>query len=198
VLFHGFGREEKVRLAVSEGSLLKKSLAGRRQTVFGASVLLAGFAIVNLLAIPLIFVLERSPHTFFHTSQQEIFFFDLFGFVSACWLLTWISALNNWSATAKFGQWLGIVFLCIDQVSLIVVSKLMLNEHSTNGGVWIAPALLQLYLWGSFFGFFTLPGLTRDGNRTLTGLGTLVLLLPWLIGRNQIVSGTEWLNGFFS
>lgn len=172
--------------------------------MFGASVLLAGLAIVNLLVIPMIFAqpdhrsqFSTTAHSLFGTTQQQIFFFDLFGFIGACWLLTWISALNSWSATAKFGQWLGIIFLCIDQVNLIIVCKLMMNDHSTVPGLWIAPVLLQLYLLGSFFGFFTLPGLTRDGNRTLTGLGTLVLLLPWLIGRNQIISGTECLNSLF-
>lgn len=191
---------------MTDGLTLKKSLAGRRQAVFGASVLLAGFAIVNLLVIPLLFaqpvprVTEAPAHSLFGTTQQQIFFFDLFGFIAACWLLTWIAALNTWSATAKFGQWLGIIFLCIDQVSLILVVKLMLIEHMNSliGGFWIAPILLQMYMLGSFFGFFTLPGITRDGNLTLTGLGTLVLLLPWLIGRNQIVSGAEYLNGFFS
>ncbi len=181
---------------MSDGLTLKKSLTGRRQAVFGASVLLAGFSIVNLLVIPML-ITQPNPHLIFGTSHQQVFFFDLFGFIGACWLLTWIAALNSWSATAKFGQWLGIVFLCIDQVNLIVAAKLMMNDHAT-AGLWLAPVLLQLYLLGSFFGFFTLPGLTRDGNRTLTGLGTLVLLLPWLIGRNQIVSGTECLTGFFS
>ena len=32
---------------------------------------------------------------------------------------------------------------------------------------------------------------------SLTGLGTLLLLLPWLIGRDQIVLGSQYLNGLF-
>lgn len=164
--------------------------------MFGASVLLAGLSTVNLLVIPLVFT-AAPTQPLFDTNQQEVFFFDVFGFISACWLLTWIAALNNWAAAAKLGQWLGIIFLCLDQVNLIVIGRLMMNEH-TAAGLWIGPAFLQLYLVGSFFGFFTLPGLTRDGNRTLTGLGTLLLLLPWLIGRNQIVSGSECLKGLFS
>lgn len=181
---------------VSESGSLKTSLAGRRQAVFGASVLVAGLSIVNLLLIPLIFT-ECTPQPLFDTLQQEEFFFDLFGFIGACWLLTWIAALNHWKAASKLGQWLGIIFLCLDQVNLIIVARLMMTEHSANG-LWIGPFLLQMYMLGSFFGFFTLPGLTKDGNRTLTGLGTLLLLLPWLIGRNQIISGSECLKGLFS
>ena len=181
---------------MADGVSSKKSLRGRRQAVFGASVLLAGLSIVNLLVIPMV-VTDCTPQSLFATLQQENFFFDIFGFIAACWLLTWIAALNNWFAAAKLGQWMGIIFLCLDQVNLIVVARLMMNEHCASG-LWLAPALLQLYLCGSFFGFFTLPGLTRDGNRTLTGLGTLLLLLPWLIGRNQIVSGSEYLKGLFS
>lgn len=164
--------------------------------MFGASVLLAGLSIASLLVIPLVFT-DCTPQPLFDTNQQEVFFFDVFGFISACWLLTWIAALNNWTAASKLGQWLGIIFLCLDQVNLIVIARLMMNEHTAQG-LWIGPALVQLYLLGSFFGFFTLPGLTRDGNRTLTGLGTLLLLLPWLIGRNQIVAGSEYLKGLFS
>jgi hypothetical protein len=92
---------------------------------------------------------------------------------------------------------LGLIFLCVDQVNLLVVWKSLGATGALFKGLWIAPAILQIYLLGSFFGFFTLPGLTRDGNRTLTGLGTLALLLPWLVARDEIIAGTQYLHGLF-
>ncbi len=94
-------------------------------------------------------------------------------------------------------QWSGLLFLCVDQATLIAVWRVIAESGIMMNGIWFVPAILQCYLIGTFFGFFTLPGLTRDGNRTLTGLGTLALLLPWLIGRNEIVAGTQCLTGLF-
>jgi hypothetical protein len=169
----------------------------RRQAVFGASVLMAGFSILALCVFPLFFAARTDPQSLFSTPLQERFFFELFGFISAAWLLCWVSSVNNWSIGAKLGQWLGLVFLCIDQVNLIAIWKGLAEAEFLSKGMWITPAFLQVYLFGSFFGFFTLPGLTRDGDRSLTGLGTLALLLPWLVARDQIIEGTQYLNGFF-
>lgn len=98
---------------------------------------------------------------------------------------------------SKMAQWSGLLFLCIDQVTLLVVWRSLADTGHLLEGLWCTPAILQLYLIGSFFGFFTLPGLTKEGNLTLTGLGTLALLLPWLVARNEIVSGTQYLHGLF-
>lgn len=175
----------------------KIRLAGRRQAVFGASVLLAGISIINLCFTPLLLT-DVIPESLFHTAKQQNFFFDLFGIISACWLLTWLSAINRWLTLSKIGQWAGLIFLCIDQVNLLVVWKTLADKAPLlSSGLWIAPGLLQIYLFGCFFGFFTLPGLVRDGNRNLTSLGTLLLLLPWLIARDAIVLGTQQLNGLF-
>lgn len=173
------------------------ALAGRRQAVFGASVLLAGFSIATLCFCPLIFS-QAYFVTLFATEQQEAFFFDLLGFISAAWLLCWVASLNDWQQTSKLGQWLGLLFLCVEQVNLIAVWKGIFDSETITLGFWVPPMFLQVYLLGSFFGFFTLPGLTKDGNRTLTGLGTLVLLLPWLIGRDEIIAGVQVLNGVFN
>lgn len=158
---------------------------------------MAGFSILALCIFPLVFALHVIPESLFSTPHQERFFFELFGFISAAWLLCWVSSVNNWSIGAKLGQWLGLLFLCIDQVNLLVIWKAFAEAECFAKGIWIAPAFLQVYLFGSFFGFFTLPGLTRDGDRSLTGLGSLALLLPWLIARDQIIEGTRYLNGFF-
>lgn len=175
---------------------LKSALSGRRESVFGASVLMAGFSIAVLCFCPLLFA-KASPEPLFFSGQQENFFFGLFGFISACWLLCWVSTLNSWSVTAKLGQWLGLLFLCVDQSNLLIVWKTLADTGCLLQGLWIAPMFIQVYLFGSFFGFFTLPGLTKDGNHTLTGLGTLALLLPWLIARDEIVTGTQYLHGLF-
>lgn len=158
---------------------------------------MAGLAIASLCFCPLIFP-QSNPESLFYSEQQESFFFGLFGFISASWLLCWVASLNNWTQTAKLGQWLGLIFLCIDQVNLLAIWKALSDTGSLLSGLWIAPAVIQVYITGAFFGFFTLPGLTQnDGNKTLTGLGTLVLLLPWLIARNEIVAGVQFLHGLF-
>lgn len=177
-------------------NLLRTALSNRRQSVFGTSVLLAGFSIVTLCFCP-VFFYQALPESLFGDPQQENFFFSLFGFISACWLLCWVSTLNSWTASAKVGQWLGLLFLCLDQVILIGVWKSLAMTGSLLNGLFLSPGLVQVYLTGSFFGFFTLPGLTKDGNRTLTGLGTLALLLPWLVARDAIVAGTQYLLGSF-
>ena len=178
-------------------NLLHPALFLRRQAVFGASVLMGGFSILALCVCPMLFSAHASPESLFFSSQQENFFFELFGFISAAWLLCWICSVNNWTSGAKLGQWLGLVFLCIDQVNLLAIWKALAETGCLDKGMWIAPAFIQVYMLGAFFGFFTLPGLTRDGDRSLTGLGTLALLLPWLVARDQIIAGTQFLNGLF-
>ncbi|MBX9687866.1 MAG: hypothetical protein K2X27_14265 [Candidatus Obscuribacterales bacterium] len=157
---------------------------------------MAGFSIVSLCFCPILFS-QTVPESLFSTQQQEEFFFGLFGFISASWLLCWVASLNYWTQTAKLGQWLGLIFLCLDQVNLLAIWRALSETGSLLNGLWIAPTIIQVYMIGSFFGFFTLPGLTRDGNRTLTGLGTLALLLPWLVARDVIIAGTQYLHGFF-
>ena len=175
---------------------IRNALAGRRHAVFSASVLLAGFSIFSLCFCPVLFPLDEMV-MLFSTKQQEAFFFDLFGFISAAWLLCWVASLNGWTQISKLGQWLGLLFLCIDQVNLLAVWNGMAASETLVLGFWVPPMFLQVYLLGSFFGFFTLPGLTQDGNKTLTGLGTLAVLMPWLIARDEIIAGTQVLNGVF-
>lgn len=183
-------------MSVIENDSFKSALSGRRQSVFGASVLLAGFSIASLCFCPLV-LSQSSPESLFFSKQQEEFFFSLFGFASACWLLCWVSALNSWTQMSKLAQWMGLLFLCIDQVNLLAIWNALLGTGHLFQGLWLSPSLIQTYLLGSFFGFFTLPGLTSEGNKTLTGLGTLALLLPWLIARNEIIAGTQFLHGLF-
>lgn len=176
--------------------LRERLLAKRREGVFGIAVLLAGFAITNLCFVPIV-ITNSLPHSLFPTLQQEEFFFDLFGFISGCWLLCWVSAVNDWTNMARVSQWLGIILLCLDQAVMIELWMNVGHDGGSHMAIWLAPFLIQTYLAGCFFGFFTLPALTQQGNRTLTGLGTLVLLLPWLFGRDSVVAGAGYLYGFF-
>ncbi len=173
---------------------LKERLQERRTGIFGIAVLLAGLAIVFLCLMPILLA-DTAPVSLFPTPQQEHYFFDMFGMIFACWLLSWVSAINGWNQMAKAAQWLGIILLSLDQAVLVAVWGELLRQDSLPIGMWFAPLVLQTYLLGCFFGFFTLPDLTRSGNRTLTGMGTLLLLLPWLFGRDLVVSGAEHLHG---
>jgi hypothetical protein len=176
---------------------LKAVSRQRRETIFGIAVLGAGFSIANLCLTPMFFI-NCVPQSVFPTLHQETFFFDMFGFAAGCWLLSWVSAVNEWKGMARLGQWLGIILLSIDQTIMIGVWRdIMIANPIALPGLLIAPTFVQIYLLGLFFGFFTLPALTQSGNRTLTGLGTLVLILPWLLARTQIVTGVQFLHGMF-
>jgi len=146
--------------------------------------------------MPLIFV-DCIPQSLFRAALEERFFFDMFGFISGFWLLSWVGAINEWWGIAKVGQWLGIILLCLDQAIFVQIWRAIISEPAMVNGLWIAPLLLQCYLLGCFLGFFILPSLTRSGNKSLTGLATLVLLLPWLFGRDEIVLGSQFLHGLF-
>lgn len=173
------------------------SILNRRSVVFGSSLAAAGLAIVIFCLIPL-FNVNCVPKSLFPDPLQEGFFFDLIGWIGGCWLFTWVSALNSWRRLARVGQWLGIVLLCVDQ-SILIGIWAAFSEFSgfLTGGLWIGPAILQVFFLGYFLGFFILPTLTSSGNKTLTGLGTLAVLLPWLLGRDAIVMGTQFLCGMF-
>jgi hypothetical protein len=169
----------------------------RREKVFGISVLAAGFAIASLCLTRQVFP-GAMPEALLPTPEQERFFFDLFGLIGGSWLLCWVSAVNQWKTMSRVGQWLGIILLCVDQSTLSLLWRSLLNDQLlTTSGLWVAPLVLQVFLLGYFFGFFTLPALTTAGNFRLTGLGTLMLLLPWLFGAEAVISGARILNGLF-
>jgi hypothetical protein len=172
--------------------------AKRRQAAFAVSMALAGLAVTILCLVPL-FVREADPRSLFVTTPQEDFFFDMIGWIGGAWLACWVASLCNWRQLSFFGQWLGICILCINQVVLLGVWKTLSGyDNFWSSGIVLTPVLLQIYFLGYFLGFFTMPALTLSGNKTLTGLGTLAVLLPWLLGRESIVTGTQLLFGAFS
>jgi hypothetical protein len=176
---------------------LKQSLIQIRLKVFGAAMLVSGLCTVGLCLMPILFA-NSVCQSVFANEQQEKFFFDLFGLIGGAWLIVFICAINNWGAMAKVGQWLGIILLCLNQVTVIELFKILFDYHvSFLNGLWLVPFVLELYLLGSYFGFFTMPALAQKGNKTLTGLGTLVLLLPLLLAKDQIVQGSHYLFGLF-
>jgi hypothetical protein len=172
------------------------AILNRRSVLFGASLSLSGLAIVILCLVPL-FITYGTPKSIFPDLPQEEFFFDLIGWIGGAWLFTWVSALNGWRRLARVGQWLGIILLCLDQAILIGVWSAFTGYKDFWAALYVVPALLQVFFLGYFMGFFILPSLTNSGNRILTGLGTLAVLLPWLLGRDAIVLGTQCLCGMF-
>lgn len=167
----------------------------KRQITYSVSVFLAGMAIFMLCLVPL-FLREADPRSLFPDVLQESFFFDLFGWVGGCWLLSWVCALCNWKQMSRVGQWLGIVLLCLAQVILLGIWRAIFQlDEGFSFTTIVGPLLLQGYFFGYFLGFFTMPALTLEGNKRLTGLGTLALLLPWLLGRDAIIIGTQLLSG---
>jgi hypothetical protein len=173
-----------------DNTLLKK----RREGVFGIAVLLAGLAIFSLCLMRAVLG-STAPERLFPTVLQERFFFDLIGIICGCWLLSWVSAVNGWRAAARVGQWLGIIVLCAEEAILAGLFHEVMAQREIGIGSWAAPVVVQIYLMGCFFGFFTLPSLTQNGNLRLTGLGTLLLILPWLFGRDAVIAGVQYLHG---
>jgi len=171
-------------------TLLKK----RRERVFGGAVLTAGVAVLGLCLMSSLLAFHATSELLLPTALQERFFFDVFSIVAGCWLLSWVSAVNGWTAASRVGQWLGIILLCANEAILVSVWQSVFG-HLGTAGSWMAPMVIQLYLFGCFFGFFTLPSLTANGNLRITGLGTLMILLPWLCGRDAIASGAHYLHG---
>lgn len=168
-----------------------------RALVFGASVLVAGVAISILCLVPL-FLHDSEARTLLPDALQEQFFFDLFGWIGGCWLLSWVSAMCSWQGMSRLGQWFGIILLCLDQVVLFGIWASFSQYHDFwSGGTWIVPGLLELFFVGYFMALFTMPALTLSGNRRLTGLGALTVLLPWLLGRQSVILGTQLLCGHF-
>ncbi len=183
--------------ATDSGPDRAASILTRRSLIFGVSVTAAGLAIVVLCLIPL-FIPYGAPKSLFPDQLQEGFFFDLIGWIGGSWLFSWICALNSWQRLARVGQWLGIILLCVNQSIMIGLWVAFLEYGNFfTSGLWVAPMILQVFFLGYFFGLFILPTLTSSGNRTLTGLGTLAVLLPWLLGRDAIVTGTQFLCGIF-
>lgn len=169
----------------------------RRQVVFGVAVTLAGLAISMLCLMPSV-LSPAQPVSLFSDSLQEQFFFDIFGWIGGCWLLCWVCAYCDWKGMCRVGQWLGIFLLCVDQVVLFGVWRSLSGyQNFYSSAVWLTPSVIELFFLGYFLAFFTMPALTISGRVSLTGLGTLAVLLPWLLGRDAVVLGTQVMRGYF-
>lgn len=194
VVFSGILRNKLPFIRVGKKKLNTGLLTKRREKVFGIAVLTAGLTVAVVCLMPIV-ITDTSPLLLLPTAQQERFFFDIFGIICACWLLSFVSAVNEWETTAKAGQWLGILMLCAEQSILLGVWRDAFVLRDASLGAWVAPLAVELYLLGFLFSFFTQPSLTRSGNTRLTGLGALLLLMPWLFGRDSFIAGTEILHG---
>jgi len=156
---------------------------------------MAGLSVALLCLVP-VFLTQSTAKSLFTDALQEKFFFDLFAWICGAWLFSFVSAICGWTGMARLGQWLGIILLSVGQAILIFLWIDFSNyENFFHGLLWITPLLLQLTFLGYFFGLFTMPALALSGSKRLTGLGTLAVLLPWVLGRDVIVAGTHFLNG---
>lgn len=100
---------------------------------------------------------------------------------------------------SRVAQWLAITLLCLEQVILAYLWQSISEYHNfIQSIIWLAPLVIQLYVFGLFVALFTLRSLTKSGNTITTGLATLLLILPWLIGKSVIISGTRCLLGLFA
>ena len=172
-------------------------ITGRRKIVFTISVGLCGLAIAFLCAAPGM-APNAVPKSMFPDILQEQFFFDIFGWISGCWLLSYIAALCDWPAMRRIGQWLGIILVSTSQIVLISIWQYITNfQDFYSAGMWVVPGMFQILILGLYLGFFTMPALCATGSRQLTGLGSLAILLPWLLGRNVIIDGSHILCGLF-
>lgn len=166
----------------------------RRHIVFAWAVFIACLVLTNFCLTPLLYP-GRSPVPLFHDTSLEDLFYDMFAVAAGCWLFCWVAAVNGWKMAGKSGQWLGITLLSVNQALFLGVWwDVFQTPNAFAAGVWAVPWLVQAYLLGCFVGFFTMPALTTAGNWRLTGLGTLALVLPWLVGRKEILMGTQVLN----
>ncbi len=171
-------------------------LADRRRKVFVFAVVIAALS-ASLLCLTPLFLLDLVPQSLFADSWQESFFFDSIGWTAGLWLMSFTGALCGRQAFADIGQWLGIILLSFNQVLLMALWVSFLSvPDNLAGGVWVALTLLQTFFIGWFLCFFTMPALVLSGKTSLAAMGTLVLLLPWLLGREGIILGTRYLAGW--
>jgi hypothetical protein len=169
-------------------------IESRRHIVFAWAVFIASLVLTNFCLTPLLYP-GRSPVPLFNDAFLEELFYDMFAVGAGCWLFCWVAAVNGWRVALKAGQWLGITLLSVNQALFLGVWwDVFQTPNAFVAGVWAVPWLVQSYLLGCFVALFTLPALTSAGNLRLTGLGTLSLVLPWLVGRKEILMGTQVLN----
>jgi hypothetical protein len=140
--------------------------------------------------------LQPQPVSIFHDRLQEAFFYDLFVWVCASWLICYISSICNWREIAKLGQWLAIILLSLDQLVLFATWKSLAQyENLMSARLWVVPAVTECLFLSVYLALFILPALIKQGKMSLTGLGTIAIIIPWMIGKGVIIMGSQLLHG---
>ncbi len=169
----------------------------RRPAIFTGAVALASFFASLFLIAPFVFQSDEIA-SIFSTALEEDFFYDIFAWTAAAWLVAYVFNVCAFYSLGRFGQWAGIVLLSVNQVILSQqCAQLTHYQGPATTHVWVMPMLIECWLICLYVGFFTLPALVKSGNLRLTGIATLAVTLPWLIGKGLIVLGSQELTGLF-
>jgi hypothetical protein len=173
----------------------KQLMALRRPAIFTAAMAIASF-IVSLFWVAPFVVRTEEVASIFSTALEEDFFYDIFAWSAAAWLVAYVFNACAFNALGRFGQWAGIFLLSVNQVVLSQQCA-QLAHFKASANVFAVPLLIETWLICLYFGFFCLPSLMKSGNNRLVGIATLAITLPWLIGKSSIVLGSQVLTGLF-
>lgn len=172
-------------------------MALRRPAIFTAAIAVASFLTSLFWLAPFVCKTEEIA-SIFPIALEEIFFYDIFAWVAAAWLVSFVFFVCAMPAVGRFGQWVGIFLISMDQVVLYQqCAQLAHLQGSDANNVWVMPLLIEFWLICLYIGFFTLPALMKHDYKRLTGIATLAIVLPWLLGKDAIVLGSQVLTGLF-
>lgn len=168
----------------------------RRPAIFTGAVALASFLASLFWLAPFVCRTEEIA-SIFATALEEDFFYDIFSWVAAAWLACFVFNVGNLTALGRFGQWAGILLISVNQVILSQQCAQLTHYQGPSANVWVMPMLIEAWLICLYVGFFTMPSLMRSDYKRLTGIATLAITVPWLVGKNAIVLGSQVLTGLF-
>lgn len=170
-------------------------MALRRPAIFTGAMAIASF-IVSLFWVAPFVIRTEEIGSIFSTALEEDFFYDIFAWAAAAWLVAYVFNVCAFYSLGRFGQWAGIFLLSVNQVVLSQQCA-QLAHFKATANIFVVPLLIEAWLICLYFGFFCLPSLLRAGHNRLVGIATLAITLPWLIGKNLIVLGSQVLTGLF-
>lgn len=172
-------------------------MALRRPAIFTAAIAIASFLAALFWLAPFVCRTDEIA-SIFSTALEEDFFYDIFAWVAAAWLVSFIFSVCSLNALGRFGQWVGILLLSVNQVVLSQQCAQLAHYQAPGAGhVWPVPLLIECLLICLYVGFFTLPALVKHDYKRLTGIATLAIVLPWLLGKDAVVLGSQVLTGLF-
>lgn len=178
-----------------DNQMKNQLMALRRPAIFTGAMAVASFIASLLWAAPYV-VRTEEVASIFSTALEEDFFYDIFAWAAAAWLVAYICNACAFYALGRFGQWGGIFLLSVNQVVLSQQCA-QLAHFKASVHVYAVPLIIEAWLICLYFGFFTMPSLMKAGNNRLVGIATLVVTLPWLLGKSAIVLGSQVLTGLF-